>query len=116
MSDLEPKDLTLQLILLAMAEAYRVSFALKMIAELGIADLLKDSAKTCEELSQATATHESSLYRLLRAMASKGIFRENHLGCFENTPYLKHFVQMHRFLSEIIIETIMTQGNKPEPS
>jgi 2-polyprenyl-3-methyl-5-hydroxy-6-metoxy-1,4-benzoquinol methylase len=86
MSDFKLKDLSPQITLLEMAEAYRVSIALKTIAELGIADLLKDSAKTCKELAQATATHESSLYRLLRAMISKGIFRENHLGCFENTP------------------------------
>ncbi len=61
------------------------SKALQLAAELGIADLLATGAKSAEELAQGTATHAASLYRLLRALASLGIFRESEAGAFENT-------------------------------
>ena len=86
MTDSQQSNPSPQMSLIEIAEGYRVSKALQAVAELGIADLLKESPKTCEELAQATSTHAPSLYRLLRAMASKGIFREDNQGCFENTP------------------------------
>jgi hypothetical protein len=55
-------------------------------AKLGIADLLKDGAKSCDELAKATGTHSQSLYRLLRALASLGIFSEIKDHYFELTP------------------------------
>lgn len=39
--------------------------------------MLADGAKTTAELAQATQTHEPSLYRVLRSLASVGIFAEN---------------------------------------
>ena len=58
--------------------------ALQSVAELGIADLLGKAPHTCEELAAATATHAPSLYRLLRALASGGIFREDEHGRFDH--------------------------------
>jgi hypothetical protein len=55
-------------------------------AKLGIADLLKDGDKHCDELSSATDTHSDSLYRLLRTLASRGIFDETDAKCFQLTP------------------------------
>ncbi len=86
MTNSQQSNLSPQLILIEIAEGYRVSKALQVVAELGIADLLKASPQTCEELAQATSTHAPSLYRLLRALASEGIFREDNQGYFENTP------------------------------
>lgn len=75
-----------QVKMLQMMNAYRLSQAISVAAKLGIADLLTDGAKSSEELAQATATHAPSLYRLLRALASFGIFAENQDGQFELTP------------------------------
>src|SRR5262245_18955590 len=47
------------------------------VAKLGIADLLKHGPKGVDELAQVTNTHAPSLYRLLRAVASLGIFAED---------------------------------------
>jgi hypothetical protein len=55
-------------------------------AELGIADLLKDGPKPVEALAQATQTDEPSLYRLLRALSSLGVFAEDAAGRFALTP------------------------------
>jgi hypothetical protein len=45
-------------------------------AKLGIADLLRAGPRSVEDLAQATGTHAMALYRLLRALASIGIFAE----------------------------------------
>jgi hypothetical protein len=50
--------------------------AIIVAAQLGIADHLQDGARTVAELAEATATHEQSLYRLLRYLVSRGIFDE----------------------------------------
>ncbi|MBI3359783.1 MAG: methyltransferase [Chloroflexi bacterium] len=68
-----------------LVQGWMVAKALQAVAELGIADLLADSAKTSEELARATSTNPSALFRLLRALAGRGVFRQNESGLFENT-------------------------------
>lgn len=63
-----------------------VSSAIYVAAQLGIAGLLHDGPKTAKELAAATGSHEHSLYRLLRALASVGIFSESADRTFANTP------------------------------
>jgi hypothetical protein len=47
------------------------------MAKLGIADLLKDGARSSEELAEATETRSRPLYRVLRALASVGVLIES---------------------------------------
>jgi hypothetical protein len=61
---------------------YRLSQALCVAAELGIADLLKDRPRSIDNLAQATGAHPPSLYRLLRLLASEGVFVEQEQGQF----------------------------------
>ena len=56
--------------------------ALYVTAKLGIADLLADGPKSVEELATATDTHAPSLYRVLRAAASLGVFTEQENQTF----------------------------------
>src|SRR5262249_47553669 len=63
-----------------------VSQAVSVAATLGIADLLADSPKTADQLAAATGTHAPSLYRLLRALTSIGIFAEDRDHQFTLTP------------------------------
>jgi hypothetical protein len=55
-------------------------------AELGIADHLKDGPKTVDELAQVAGAHPGALYRLLRGIASLGVFAEDVQGRFTLTP------------------------------
>lgn len=71
--------------MLRMITGYQRSQALYVAAKLGIADLLADGPKTVEELANASGAHAPSLYRLLRALASEGVFREQDTGSFELT-------------------------------
>ncbi|MEM8722519.1 MAG: methyltransferase [Cyanobacteria bacterium P01_G01_bin.39] len=75
-----------QIAMLEMASSYWLSQCIYVAAKLGIADLLKEGAKSCDTLAAATATHRDSLYRLLRALASAGIFAETEPNCYELTP------------------------------
>jgi hypothetical protein len=63
-----------------------IAQAVSVAATLGIADQLKDAPKDVEELAKATSTHADSLYRLLRALASIGIFAETEGRRFTLTP------------------------------
>jgi hypothetical protein len=54
-------------------------------AKLGVADFLKDGPRSPHDLAEATATNPRALYRLLRALASIGIFVEDQ-GKFTLTP------------------------------
>ena len=58
---------------------------LQAAAEFNIADHLKDGPRSTQELAALTRTHEPSLYRLLRALASEGFFSEVGPRLFANT-------------------------------
>ncbi len=55
-------------------------------ANLGIADSLVERPQPAAELAAKTETHAPSLYRVLRTLASAGVFAENSDGTFELTP------------------------------
>ena len=69
-----------------MTYGYRISQAIYVAAKLGIADLLQDGSKHCDELETETNIPSHLLYRLLRALASVGVFAETESKCFQLTP------------------------------
>jgi SAM-dependent methyltransferase len=69
-----------------MATAYWVSRAIYVAAYLGIADVLKDGAKPAEEIAAATGTYAPALRRVLRTLASVGLFSTDSHGQFSLTP------------------------------
>ena len=66
--------------LLEMANAFQLSQLVHVAAQLNIGDLLASGPRTVEELAQDTGTHESSLRRLLRALAAVGVVSEEADG------------------------------------
>ncbi len=69
-----------------MIDGYKVTKLIVVAAKLGIADMLKDGPKTSDDLAQSVGAHPQALDRVLRALASFGIFAENGDGKFELTP------------------------------
>ncbi len=63
-----------------------ISRAIYVAAKLGIADLLKDGPKSSDEIARFVGVHPRALYRVLRALTSRGIFAETEDGIFELTP------------------------------
>jgi hypothetical protein len=72
--------------LLDLVNAFKVSQAIHVAAMLGIADLLKGGPRNSDDLASATGSHAPTLYRLLRALASVGVFREEAGQRFALTP------------------------------
>ena len=69
-----------------MLTGYWTTQALYVAAKLGIADLMAKGPRSAEDLAQVTTTHGPSLYRLLRGLASMGVFAEDGTGRFSLTP------------------------------
>ncbi len=65
---------------------YNLTQMIYTIVKLGIPDLLASGPKRTDELAANVQAHSQSLYRLLRALASQGIFIEDQSGRFGNTP------------------------------
>jgi hypothetical protein len=64
-----------------------LSRAVTSIADLGVANLIETGQpQPVEHLARASKTHEPSLYRILRFLASHGVFRENDDRHFDHTP------------------------------
>ena len=72
--------------LMQMLFGFAASRAIGVSAELRIADLLKNGSKSAEELAQHTGVHARSLYRVLRACASIGVYSEDNEKKFSLTP------------------------------
>jgi predicted O-methyltransferase YrrM len=72
-------------VLMQMARGFMVAKALQAAAVLGIADLLAHGPRSVADLAAATSTDESSLGRLLRALASEDIFSSDPTGKYLNT-------------------------------
>ncbi|HTU90876.1 MAG TPA: methyltransferase [Gemmataceae bacterium] len=75
-----------QAVMSRLLTGYWMAQAIHVAAHLGIADLLKDGPQTVAHLAESTGTHARSLYRLLRALASEGVFAEDEQGRFGLTP------------------------------
>lgn len=63
-----------------------IAQAIGVAADLGIADLLRKGPKTSGELAIATGSNHQALYRLMRALASVGVFTEVEPERFALTP------------------------------
>lgn len=72
-----------------MANAYQVSQAIHVAASLGIADLLEDGPRSVDDLAEVSGAHAPTLYRLLRALTSVGVFAETE-GRFGLTPLAEY--------------------------
>src|SRR5262245_10290792 len=63
--------------LIQMGTAYWHSRLIHAAAKLKLPDLLAAGPQTAEQLSAATGTHAPSLYRVMRTLASLGVFTED---------------------------------------
>ena len=65
---------------------YQISQAIHVAARLGIADYLSHGPLSSIELARLSGSHPRTLYRLLRALASAGVFHEADDRTFWLTP------------------------------
>ncbi|MBD2093565.1 methyltransferase [Trichocoleus sp. FACHB-591] len=72
--------------MLSLIGGFWVARSIYLAAQLGVADLFDDQPKTIAQLAAETNTDPRSLYRLLRALGSVGIFTEVLDEAFALTP------------------------------
>lgn len=72
--------------MMQMITGFWTSCCIYSAAKLNIADHLKDGPQTADQLAETTHSDAGALYRVLRALSSVGVFRENAQGEFELTP------------------------------
>ncbi len=73
-------------ILMQIGFGFAASAALNVVARLGIADLLDKGPQTTKDLAKATQVREDFLYRVMRTLASVGVFKEVSPRQFALTP------------------------------
>ncbi|GAA6623127.1 methyltransferase [Scytonema sp. NUACC26] len=72
--------------ILQMMNGFWMTQCIGVAAQLGVADRLIEGAKSVETLAESMNVDAQSLYRLLRALASVGIFLESEPRQFQLTP------------------------------
>ena len=69
-----------------LATGHIVASAVNIAARLGIADRLANGPRPVAELARDSGVNEDALYRVLRALASLGVFQETSPRTFTLTP------------------------------
>ena len=69
-----------------LVNGFQVSEAIRVAVVLRLSDLLADGPRDLAELAEATGCHSGSLYRLLRALSSIGVYEELPDRSFRSTP------------------------------
>jgi hypothetical protein len=75
-----------RLSLLGLINGFQITQAIHVAAALRVADHLNDGPRSAGELAALTKSHPDSLYRLLRALAAVGVFREDEGRNFALAP------------------------------
>src|SRR5713101_7025014 len=70
-SSITPMDL------LRICDGLVIQQALYAAVKLGVADLLQDGPRSTSEIAGQIEVHEPALYRLLRALATQGVFEDD---------------------------------------
>lgn len=68
-----------------LVNGFQITQAIHVAAVLGVADRIADDPIPVAEIAAAVGAHPGALYRLLRALAALGIFREHDDRCFSMT-------------------------------
>jgi predicted transcriptional regulator len=73
-------------IIMQLGTGYMATAALYSVTKLGIPDILKSGAKPASEIAKACDANEDAVYRVMRALASTGLFTETTPRTFALTP------------------------------
>lgn len=87
---MKPEELPPQAQLMKFIVGRWISKPIYVAAELGIADMLAEGPRSIDELAQSSQSYAPYLFRVMRALASVGIFSEMEDKRFELTPMAEH--------------------------
>ena len=68
-------------------QGFWIAKAISVACELNLAEIVADGKKSVEEIAKQSETDPDALYRLMRALASEGIFEETASKTFKNNKF-----------------------------
>lgn len=92
--------------IIEMVQGFYVTRAIGVAADLNLAEHLKIKDKSVSELASLTNSHEESLYRLMRMLASQGIFREKKNKIFSNNRLSKTLLDRQNSMRHMVIHQV----------
>lgn len=92
--------------IIEIVQGFYVTKAIGVAAGLNLAELLKKGEKTVTELANLTHTHEDSLYRLMRMLASQGIFIEKKNKYFINNRLSETLLDRQDSMRHMVIHQV----------
>jgi len=69
------------------SQGFWIAKAISVACELNLAEIIAKEEKTVEEIAKQSNTDATALYRLMRALASEGIFKETKPKIFKNNKF-----------------------------
>jgi len=92
--------------IIELVQNFYVSRAIGVVAELNIATYIANSEKSIKELASQSNTHEESLYRLMRMLASQGVFAETKNRYFKNNRLSKSLLDQQDSMRHMVIHQV----------
>jgi hypothetical protein len=77
---------------------------IRVAAQLDLATLLEDKPRSIHELAALTDSHPGNLFRLMRALASQDIFKQDNDGRFVNTRLSRGLIDREGSLRYMILQ------------
>jgi hypothetical protein len=106
----QPPTLPANVRVFEMAAAMVAARALWVAAEFGIADHLDNEPRGVDELAAVTTTHADALYRVLRLLATAGVFEEHDGRRFAHTEMSRTLRSDHPARTRAAVRMIGSDG------
>ena len=88
------------------SQGFWIAKAIGVACELNLAEILGEEKKTVDEIAKEAGTDPSALYRLMRALAGEGIFKETGQKVFRNNHLSKALIQKPGNLKHMIMHQL----------
>jgi len=75
------------------SQGFWIAKAISVACELNLAEIIDKEEKTVEEIAKQSNTDASALYRLMRALASEGVFKETKPKTFKNNKFSNALIE-----------------------
>ncbi len=92
--------------IIEMVQGFYVTKAIGVIADLNVADFLSEGTKSISEIAKLTDSHEESLYRIMRMLASQGVFVEKRNSLFANNRLSESLLDKRDSVRHMVIHQV----------
>jgi len=92
--------------IIEMVQGFYLTRAIGVAADLNLAEHLRMSEKSVSELAQLTNSHEEALYRMMRMLASQGVFIEKKNKVFANNRLSKTLLDQQDSMKHMVIHQV----------